>query len=144
KLQQGANLFDLSEGLPTYKNCVMSEIDGYHNTIVINGEDIYTGDVLHEKDELVFRRIQIRESILSHVHKEKILFDKEIKVLSLFFIDSVEKYRVYNELGEEELGQYAQIFEEEYKNAINDFIDLFHQEYTDYVVETDVHKTSKV
>ena len=144
KLQQGANLFDLSDGLPAYKNCVISEIDGYQNKIVINGEDIYPGDVLNEKDELVFRRIQIRETILSHLHKEKILFDKGIKVLSLFFIDSVEKYRVYNELGEEELGQYAQIFEEEYKNAINDFIDLFHQEYTDYVVETDVHKTSKV
>lgn len=143
KLAQGADLFQLSDGLPAYKNCTITEIDGYQNKIVINGQDIYPGDIMNDQDELAFRRIQIRETILSHLKKEKALFDRGIKVLSLFFIDSVEKYRLYNEMGEEELGEYAKIFEEEYKNAVNEFIDLFHQEYTDYVVETDVHKTSK-
>lgn len=144
KIEQGTDLYEISGGLPAYKNCLVTEVNGYHNKIVVNGQDIYPGDILNDKDELAFRRIQIRETILSHLQKEKILFEKGIKVLSLFFIDSVEKYRKYNEMGEEELGEYAQIFEEEYKNAINQFIDLFQQDYTDYVIETDVNKTSKV
>ncbi len=144
KLEQGTDLYEVSGGLPAYKNCLITEVNGYHNKIVVNGQDIYPGDIINDKDELAFRRIQIRETIHSHLQKEKVLFEKGIKVLSLFFIDSVEKYRKYNEMGEEELGEYAQIFEEEYKNAINQFIDLFHQEYTDYVIETDVNKTSKV
>lgn len=144
KIEQGTDLYEISGGLPAYKNCLVTEVNGYQNKIVINGQDIYPGDIINDKDELAFRRIQIRETILSHLQKEKVLFEKGIKVLSLFFIDSVEKYRKYNEMGEEELGEYAQIFEEEYKNAINQFIDLFHQDYTDYVIETDVNKTSKV
>lgn len=144
KLEQGADLYEISGGLPAYKNCLVTEVDGHLNKIVVNGQDIYPGDIINDNDELAFRRIQIRETILSHLQKEKVLFEKGIKVLSLFFIDSVEKYRKYNEMGEEELGEYAQIFEEEYKNAINQFIDLFHQEYTDYVIETDVNKTSRV
>lgn len=143
KLEQGVDLYEISGGLPAYKNCLITEINGYQNKIVVNGQDIYPGDVLNDKDELAFRRIQIRETILSHLQKEKALFDKGIKVLSLFFIDSVEKYRVYNELGEAELGEYAKIFEEEYQKVVNEFIDLFQQEYTDFVVETDARKIHK-
>lgn len=144
KLAQGSDLFQLSGELPAYKNCTITEINGYQNKIVVNGDEVYPGDVLNPSDEELFRRLQIRETILSHLEKEKQLYDKGIKVLSLFFIDSVEKYRVYNEMGEEELGEYAQIFEEEYKNAVSEFIDLFHQEYTDYVYETDAGKVHKV
>lgn len=143
KLEQGTDLYEISGNLPAYKNCLITEVNGYHNKIVINGVDIYPGDIINDKDELAFRRIQIRETILSHLQKEKVLFDRGIKVLSLFFIDSVEKYRVYNEFGEAELGEYARIFEEEYKDAVNDFLDLFHQEYTDYVIETDADKVHK-
>lgn len=143
KIAQGTDLYEVSGGLPAYKNCLVTEVNGYLNKIVVNGQDIYPGDIVNDKDELAFRRIQIRETILSHLQKEKYLFEKGIKVLSLFFIDSVEKYRKYNEMGEEELGEYAQIFEEEYKNAINEFIDLFHQDYTDYVIETDTNKMHK-
>lgn len=143
KIAQGTDLYEISGNLPAYKNCLVTEVNGYLNKIVVNGQDIFPGDILNDNDELAFRRIQIRETILSHLQKEKALFEKGIKVLSLFFIDSVEKYRRYNEMGEEELGEYAQIFEEEYKNAINEFIDLFHQEYTDYVVETDASKVHK-
>src|SRR5690606_23907140 len=73
----------------------------------------------------------------------KQLYGKGIKVLSLFFIDSVEKYRVYDSLGDQQLGEYAKIFEEEYNNARNEFLDLFNQEYNDYLKDTDpgnVHK----
>ena len=136
KLEEGANLYELSGNMPAYKNKVIQEINGYLNKIVVGGEDIFPGDVINDRDELAFRRIQIRETILSHLQKEKQLFYKGVKVLSLFFIDSVDKYRVYNEQGDEETGAYAKIFEEEYPNARNQFIDLFHQEYADYLQET--------
>lgn len=144
KLSEGANLFELSGNLPAYKNHTITEINGYHNKIVVSGEDIFPGDILNDKDEHAFRRVQIRETIMSHLQKEKQLFDKGIKVLSLFFIDEVKKYRDYDETtGEQILGDYAKIFEEEYKNAVNAFLDLFHDEYNQYLHETDpstVHK----
>jgi type III restriction enzyme len=143
KLSEGANLYELSGNLPAYKNHTISEINGYKNIVVISGEEIYPGDILNDKDEHAFRRVQIRETIISHLQKEKQFFEKGIKVLSLFFIDSVEKYRVYDEAGEQALGEYGAIFEEEYKHAVNDFVDLFHQEYNDYLRDNDpssVHK----
>ena len=143
KLSEGDNLYELSGNMPAYKNQTITEINGYLNKVVIGGQDIYPGDILNDKDEHAFRRIQIRECITSHLQKEKQLFDQGIKVLSLFFIDSVEKYRLYDEAGERQLGEYAQIFEEEYKNACNDVIDLFHQEYNEYLEDTDPSKVHK-
>jgi type III restriction enzyme len=143
KLPQGADLYQLSGGMPAYKNHMITEINGYYNKVVINGLEIYPGDIVNDKDENAFRRIQIRETIVSHLQKEKQLFDKGIKVLSLFFIDSVDKYRIYDDAGEQQLGEYAKIFEEEYNNVRNDFLDLFHQEYNDYLVETDPGKVHK-
>lgn len=143
KLEQGANFYDLSGNMPAYKNMVITEINGYLNKVIVGGEEIYPGDILNDKDELAFRRVQIRECIMSHLQKEKQLYDKGIKVLSLFFIDSVEKYRVYDELGEQVLGEYAKIFEEEYRNIQNDFLDLFHQDYNDYLKDTDPTKVHK-
>lgn len=143
KLSKGSNLFDLSGNMPQYKNQVIQEIDGYHNKIVINGLELFAGEVIGDFYEQDFRRIQIRETIYSHLKKEKQLFDKGIKVLSLFFIDSVEKYKQYNELGEEVPGEYAKIFEEEYNKLRSEFLDLFHQEYNEYLKESDpsnVHK----
>jgi len=143
KLGEGANLYELSSNLPAYKNQVITEINGYLNKIVINGQDIFPGDIVNDKDEIAFRRVQIRETILSHFQKEKQLFGKGIKVLSLFFIDSVEKYRVYEESGEQAPGEYAKIFEEEYNNAKNEFLDLFQEEYNEFLRESEparVHK----
>lgn len=143
RLSEGANLYELSGNLPAYKNHTITEINGYHNKIVVNGQDIYPGDILNDKDEHAFRRIQIRETIQSHLQKEKQLFDRGIKVLSLFFIDSVEKYRIYDESGEAVLGEYAKIFEEEYNRVRSDFMDLFNQDYNDYLAETDPGKIHK-
>lgn len=143
KLSEGDNLYELSGEMPAYKNMTITEINGYQNKVVVSGEDIYPGDILNDLDELSFRRIQIRECILSHLQKEKILYERGIKVLSLFFIDSVEKYRKYDENGEQELGDYAQIFEEEYALAVNEFIDLFSPEYNQYLHETDPSKVHK-
>jgi type III restriction enzyme len=129
--------------VPSYKNQTITEINGYLNKIVVGGQDIFPGDILNDKDENAFRRVQIRECILSHLQKEKQLFKNGIKVLSLFFIDSVEKYRVYDAGGEQSLGEYAKIFEEEYNNVRNDFLDLFHEEYNDFLKETDPGKVHK-
>ncbi|WP_430971637.1 type III restriction-modification system endonuclease [Sunxiuqinia rutila] len=141
KLSKGANIYQLSGEMPQYKNCTVQEIDGYFNKIVVNGEDLHSGEAMGDLDEKAFRRIQIRETILSHLEKEKELYGKGIKVLSLFFIDSVEKYRKYDGDGNELLGEYARIFEEEYNLIRNEFIDLFNQEYNDYLHK---HSTSEI
>lgn len=143
KLGEGANLYELSGNMPAYKNQSITEVNGYLNKVVIGGQDIYPGDILNDNDEHAFRRVQIRECILSHLQKEKHLFGQGIKVLSLFFIDSVEKYRVYDELGEQQLGEYGQIFEEEYNKIKNEFLDLFEQEYNDFLKDTDPGKVHK-
>lgn len=143
KLSVGANLFELSGNIPAYKNQIITDINGYLNKIVVSGHDIYPGDILNDKDENAFRRVQIRETILSHLHKEKQLFEKGIKVLTLFFIDAVEKYRVYDESGEQALGEYAKIFEEEYNLVRSEFLDLFQQEYNEFLIETDPGKIHK-
>jgi type III restriction enzyme len=143
KLAEGANLYELSGSMPAYKNQTITEINGYLNKIVIGGQDIFPGDILNDKDENAFRRVQIRECIMSHLQKEKQLFEKGIKVLSLFFIDSVEKYRIYDESGEQQLGEYAKIFEEEYNKVRSEFLDLLQQEYNDYLKDTDPGKVHK-
>lgn len=143
KVAEGYNIYEQSGNMPAYKNQVVTEINGYHNKIVVNGKDIYPGDILNDKNEQAFRRVQIRECIISHLQKEKQLFGKGIKVLSLFFIDSVEKYRIYDELGDQQLGEYAQIFEEEYNKVKNEYLDLFEQEYNDFLKDTDPSKVHK-
>jgi type III restriction enzyme len=150
KLSEGANLHELSGNLPAYKNHSITEINGYLNKVVINGQDIYPGDILNDRDENAFRRVQIRETIISHLQKEKQLFEKGIKVLSLFFIDSVDKYRVYDEAGDAGLGEYAKIFEEEYWQLImnngqlsigeGDLLNGISQGYAAYLKRDEAHK----
>ena len=74
-------------------------------------------------NEDYIRRIQIRETIRTHLERERQLFGKGIKVLSLFFIDHVSSYRLYE--GDESKGKFAQMFEEEYKSVLSDFLTLF-------------------
>jgi type III restriction enzyme len=117
-VEQGSSLYTLSGELEAYKGQFVSLIDGQRNCVEINGNVIEAGTVINNEDELIFRRIQIRETILSHIQKEKSLFDKGIKVLSLFFIDSVENYRKYDDDGNDIKGDFAAIFEEEYKKIV--------------------------
>ena len=79
----------------------------------LNGEILHKGQVLNDGSEADMRRIQIRETILSHLQKEEHLWARNIKCLSLFFIDEVAKYRQYDDEGNEVNGEYAKIFEEE-------------------------------
>ena len=69
-------------------------------------------------DDLALKRAQIRKTIEEHLDKEIELNRKGIKVLSLFFIDRVSNYRVYDEEGNYHNGIYADIFEEEYNRVI--------------------------
>ena len=98
-----------------YRGYTISEVDPLRGTVTFtNGEVIKTGDVVGDVSETDMRRIQIRETILSHFEKEEKNFNMGIKTLSLFFIDEVAKYRQYDEDGSEKLGEYGQMFEEEY------------------------------
>lgn len=136
KVSEGFNLYDNSNGMEEYKDrYTITSIDGRDNSVQFaNGIKIYAGDVIGEVNENQMRRIQIRETILSHIERERKLFYKGIKVLSLFFIDEVAHYRKYNESGNAEKGGFAKIFEEEYNDIINHFQPEFgEEEYLKYL-----------
>ena len=127
------NLYEISN-MEQYKGYRISEIDPVSGTVTfINGEVIYRGDVVGDVSEKDMRRIQIRETIKSHLAKEEELFGRGIKTLSLFFIDEVAKYRQYDEDGEELLGEYGRIFEQEYTEIVNDYITVFDTPYQQYL-----------
>ena len=136
-VKQGDNLYDLSNELEEYKNgYVVSHIDGSTNSVeFLNGKQLYVGDVLGNVAEGQLRRIQIRETILAHLNKEKELYEKGIKVLSLFFIDEVAKYRKYDADNNKMPGEYHQIFEEEYNWAVKQILeDLYlNEDYKKYL-----------
>lgn len=93
--------------------------------------------------EADMRRVQIRETIISHFEKEQALFRMGIKTLSLFFIDEVAKYRQYDEDGKELLGAYGKIFEQEYLSVMNEYRTLFDAAYTAYLDSVDVRDVHK-
>lgn len=136
KASEGFNLYDNSNGMEEYKDrYTITSIDGRDNSVQFaNGIKIYAGEVVGEVNETQLRRIQIRETILSHIERERKLFYKGIKVLSLFFIDEVAHYRKYDESGNAEKGEFAQMFEEEYNDIINHFQPEFgEEEYLKYL-----------
>ncbi len=133
KLGKGDNLFELSGGLDQYKDFVVSDIDARANTLSFtNGVVLKVGEVAGDVNEEALRRIQIREAVKAHFEKEQVLFHQGIKVLTLFFIDTVAKYRNYDENGENH-GEYASIFEEEYTQHLNEVIALGDKTYIDYL-----------
>jgi len=117
----GFNLYDNSGELEEYRDrFVIKFIDGRDDSIeFLNGIKMYAGDVIGQVDEMQLRRIQIRETILSHIERERQLFHKGIKVLSLFFIDEVAHYRQYDAAGQVVNGEFAEIFEEEYEDIVS-------------------------
>ncbi|WP_156286190.1 type III restriction-modification system endonuclease [Oceanivirga salmonicida] len=138
------NLYSKSNELEEYKDkYVVKTINGINDSIeFLNGIKIYTGDIIGDINEHEFRRIQIRETILSHIEKERNLFNKGIKVLSLFFIDEVAKYRQYNDKGMGYNGLYADIFEEEYEKILNDLqMKSGEDDYTNYLNQIKTPKT---
>lgn len=138
------NLYDNSGYLDEYRNgFVVNFIDGRDNSVeFLNGIKIYAGDVIGKVSEEQLRRIQIRETILSHIERERQLFHKGIKVLSLFFIDEVAKYKQYDEAGKPYNGIYADMFEEEYADVVGNLqLEFGDEAYVKYLDAISAHET---
>ena len=130
-VEEPFDLYAESGNLSAYKGMTLSHFDARENKLQVGvTQELYVGEVIGEVDESSIRRIQIRETIKSHIEKESKLYNRRIKVLSLFFIDEVAKYKQYDENNDAYNGEYAQIFEEEYRNQVNQFIQT--QEPTPY------------
>lgn len=121
-------------GLAQYERFDISEIDPYANSVTfLNGITLHKGEVFGDTTELAMQRVQIRETIMSHFEKESELFARGIKTLSLFFVDEVAKYKSYDAEGHEVKEIFAQIFEEEYTNILNERLSLFDSDYQQYL-----------
>lgn len=142
----GYDLYEKSGGMEQYRGIEVAEVNAYKNTVEFtNGKKLCPGDAVGEVSEEQLRRIQIRETILSHIEKEKELFYDNIKVLSLFFIDEVAKYREYaKDDNDGTNGIYARMFEEEYNNILASMQqELEKDEYYDYLYSTKAEKAHK-
>ena len=142
KLTKGDNLFSdgFSNELDQYKGYVVADINANTDTLSFtNGVELFVGEADGDVNEAALRRIQIREAIKAHFDKEIVLFQQGIKVLTLFFIDEVAKYRDYS--AADEKGDYARIFEEEYTQYLNEVLDLEETPYIKYLKDITVEKT---
>ena len=144
QLTVGDNLYFISGEMEQYRGFSVSQIDPIDGTVTFtNGDIIHKGEVVGDVSESDMRRVQIRETIISHFQKEAQLFHKGIKTLSLFFIDEVAHYRQYDADGNEELGEFGRIFEEEYVSVMNGYRTLLDPEYVAYLDGIDVHATHR-
>ena len=141
KFSKGDNLFDLSNGLDQYRDgFVVADINANSDTLSFtNGVELTVGDATGDVTEAALRRIQIREAIKSHFDKEQELYQQGVKVLTLYFIDEVVKYRDYG--APDEKGEYARIFEDEYQLYLNEVLDLDETPYIRYLKGISADKT---
>ena len=137
RLEFRRNLYDTSGGLDQYRGFVISQIDYNNDTVEFsNGVVLKVGEAIGDVHETDIRRIQIRETIKAHLDKESQLFSQGIKVLSLFFIDEVAKYRDYGQADTK--GEYARVFEEEYDALREEYLSglaLDSNAYRDYLAK---------
>lgn len=138
------DLFAESGELDQYRDgFTISQIDATNDTVEFtNGLVLTAGEASGDVSEGDIRRIQIRETIKAHLDREKQLFAQGIKVLSLFFIDEVAKYRDYDQ--EDDNGEYARIFEEEYHLLKNEYLSelaLDNKAYRQYLEDIDPAST---
>ena len=118
EIKQNSQLYEVSR-LQQYEHYIVQNIYVEDQYVEFsNGIDLGVGETLGGVDDLLIKRLQIQKTIEEHLDKELVLNPQGIKVLSLFFIDSVKNYRVYDEEGNVSNGVYAQIFEEEYLKTI--------------------------
>lgn len=122
-VEEPFDLYAESGNLSSYQSMTLSQFNARDNKIQVGAtQELYVGEVMGEVDESSMRRIQIRETIKSHLEKESRLYNRRIKVLSLFFIDEVAKYKQYDAQNDPHNGEYAQIFEEEYESQVRQFL----------------------
>lgn len=144
KLSLGDNLFEMSNEMDQYRDrYTVTQIDKNNDTVEFaNGIVLTAGEAVGDVTESDVRRIQITETVKAHFEKERQLFSKGIKVLSLFFIDEVKKYRDYDQ--DDEKGTYARIFEEEYetqRRSLLEELKLENTGYAEYLKRIDPSKT---
>ncbi|MCB0098712.1 MAG: DEAD/DEAH box helicase family protein, partial [Caldilineaceae bacterium] len=143
RLEKGRDLFVESNELDQYRGFVIAQIDANHDMVEFtNGHILTAGDVTGDITEMTKRRIQIREAIRAHFEKEQTLFAQGIKVLSLFFVDEVVKYRDYSQTDEQ--GEYAKVFEEEYDQIKAEYLSQLPFDggaYHDYLNSISVGRT---
>jgi len=131
RLEKGRDLYDMSGGLDQYRGFVVADIDARTDEVSFtNGEVIEAGQATRDITEEHMRRLQIRETIRAHLKKEQQLHSQGVKVLSLFFIDEVAKYRDYSAIDQK--GEYARVFEDEYKALVEDILSDLPLENTSY------------
>ena len=136
------DLYAISNNMEQYRGYRISDIDPLRNTVTFtNGMILERGLIVGDVSEKDMRRIQIRETILSHFEKEQRLFELGIKTLSLFFIDEVAKYRKYDEDGNELNSEYGLIFEREYIDILNRYITLEETPYVKYLKGIETART---
>lgn len=123
---EGDSIYVASGELESYRNdftvaeIVPDQNDRLGFVRFRNGEEIRCGEVVGDSSADDLRRVQIRETIKSHLEKEERLYERGIKCLSLFFIDEVSKYRAYTNEGDELTVGYGTIFEQEYAAAVKE------------------------
>lgn len=136
------DLFHLSKGMEQYRGYHISEVNPINGTVSFtNGAVIHVGEVTGDVSEKDMRRVQIRETIRSHFEKEKELFSRGIKCLSLFFIDEVAKYRKYDDEGNEINSEYGEVFEQEYMSIRDEYLSLYDTPYEKYLKAIETKKT---
>ena len=119
-VQDGDNL-EMTTNRAVYHDCRVGEIrvekgNEFLEVRVPGGEHFLKPGQAHgDLDALAVQREMISRTIKEHLTKELRLAPQGIKVLSLFFIDSVDRYRQYDADGNQVKGDYAKIFEEEYR-----------------------------
>lgn len=128
----GDNLHKES-GLAEYDGFTISEINVKGYVTFLNGVTLRRGEVIGDANELTMQRVQIRETIMSHFEKERQLFKRGIKCLSLFFIDEVAKYKSYDEEGNEVKGVFQKIFEDEYARLVSEEFHIWDVDYNEYL-----------
>ena len=145
KVKKGDDLYVLSNNSTQYSDrYVITDINGLNNTVEFaNGLTLSVLEAYGSVDEKLKRTIQIRETIRSHLQKEQELFAKGIKVLSLFFIDEVAKYRQYDENNNVIDGEYVEIFKQQYEQVVDEFIEKYLEDspYIQHLKNIDVNKT---
>lgn len=139
---EGDDLYYLSGEMEQYRGYLLTEIDALHckaifgNGVTLNVKDIQGNITADHK-----ARIQIRETIKAHFRKESALFKRGIKCLSLFFVDEVANYRQYDEDGNQQLGRYGEIFEQEYMDELNSNQNMYDPDYMAYLGSISAHAT---
>jgi type III restriction enzyme len=116
----GTDLLQVTK-LDEYDNLIVRHIyadKGSEYIDFTNDKELKVNEAMGSVDDLLIKRLQISKTIEEHLDKELALNPKGIKVLSLFFIDKVSNYRIYDADGNAQNGIYAEIFESEYRKII--------------------------